>query len=356
MKNKHIETVRGIAILLVVLFHVCQYLRLEQASVLRQFHIPFDYLRMPLFTVISGFVYSLRPVQKNNWRLFLAKKIRRILIPGITWAATFFAASGYFYSYLNWHLLPEALYRPYFQFWFLHALLVVFVLVMLFEILQCIKNVVCWTITFCLSLLVSTFFVHVWPKNTTLPLVNESFFSWTGALYLLPFFLLGIGIQRFFYLKLKQAQINVLLLLFLAGALVREYKVYQGIHSSFFFRDGGVGMLMGVASTFFIMNIKIRNPPLAIIGKFAYPIFLMHILVQVCIDEFFKAMEVQAGGFMFPVLLTGSLFLPVIFAHLFDQTLFTRLLFLGRRRKELKILKRSPVWCNVLKAHEQKVP
>src|SRR6056297_1823840 len=85
-KDLSIETLRGIAIILVVIGHVIGSksdggMRVADDSFLRHLYFSFQYLRMPLFTVISGWVYALRPVAPGNVTSFTIKKIRRIILP-----------------------------------------------------------------------------------------------------------------------------------------------------------------------------------------------------------------------------------------------------------------------------------
>jgi fucose 4-O-acetylase-like acetyltransferase len=44
------------------------------------FFFSFEYLRMPLFTVISGYVYSLRPAGNSTFLKFIQGKGRRLLL------------------------------------------------------------------------------------------------------------------------------------------------------------------------------------------------------------------------------------------------------------------------------------
>lgn len=91
--NLPIETLRGLACLLLVLYHVIGAdaslgLRVEDGPV-RWLNDGLAYLRMPLFTFLSGLVYGLRPFAGNS-RAFLVGKVRRLLIP-MLFVGTLFA-------------------------------------------------------------------------------------------------------------------------------------------------------------------------------------------------------------------------------------------------------------------------
>ena len=78
-KSCHIETLRGIAILLVVLGHVIGStseggMKVANDSFFRYLYDLFVNIRMPLFTVISGWVYALHPVKADNISIFLRRR------------------------------------------------------------------------------------------------------------------------------------------------------------------------------------------------------------------------------------------------------------------------------------------
>ena len=85
-KDQSIETLRGLAIILMVAGHVigntsAHGMRVEDDSVFRHIYFSLKFLRMPLFTVISGYVYALRPLNTTMIGRFIKGKARRILVP-----------------------------------------------------------------------------------------------------------------------------------------------------------------------------------------------------------------------------------------------------------------------------------
>lgn len=82
--NRQIETLRGFACVLLVLYHVIgadpsNGLRVNEGPV-RLMNDALAYVRMPLFTFLSGMVYGLRPFGGDT-RRFVIGKCRRLLIP-----------------------------------------------------------------------------------------------------------------------------------------------------------------------------------------------------------------------------------------------------------------------------------
>ncbi len=86
-RDIRIDTLRGVACLLLVSMHVIGHnstagIRVDDDSAYRWFADSFMYLRMPLFSVLAGFVYGWRPLRaRSAYRGFMGKKARRLLIP-----------------------------------------------------------------------------------------------------------------------------------------------------------------------------------------------------------------------------------------------------------------------------------
>lgn len=86
-KNLSIETLRGIAILLVVIGHVIGStpsggMKIDYPHPLRYLYLWIDYIQMPLFTAIAGWVYALKPFSSaSGFGVFVKKKALRLLVP-----------------------------------------------------------------------------------------------------------------------------------------------------------------------------------------------------------------------------------------------------------------------------------
>ena len=83
------QTLRGLACLLLVGFHVIGYsttsgMAVPDDSGWRLFANLFTPLRMPLFAFLSGFVYAYRPVQPGQEGRFARKKLVRLWLPLLT--------------------------------------------------------------------------------------------------------------------------------------------------------------------------------------------------------------------------------------------------------------------------------
>lgn len=95
-KNLSIETLRGIAILLVVAGHVIGSapdggMKIDFPHPLRYLYLWIDYIQMPLFTAIAGWVYALKPAAlPGGFVVFARKKAMRLLVPMIVVGTLYF--------------------------------------------------------------------------------------------------------------------------------------------------------------------------------------------------------------------------------------------------------------------------
>ncbi len=187
--NLPIETLRGLACLLLVAYHVIgadpsHGLRIED-GLLRWLNDGLAYLRMPLFTFLSGLVYGLRPFDGNT-RAFLTGKVRRLLIP-MLFVGTLFAVlqtsmPGTNSSVGPWYLLHL---QPVAHFWFVESLFWVFLVVWALERWKVINNSRGYVLVLALACVLY------------LNLRGWSWLGLEGAIYLMPYFLLGLAVSRF---------------------------------------------------------------------------------------------------------------------------------------------------------------
>jgi glucan biosynthesis protein C len=199
-KNKTIETLRGLAILLVVVGHVIGSaadggMKVDNDSFLRYFYDTFiDCLQMPLFTIIAGWVYSLKPATYKKSKIFFVKKAVRIIVPmfvvGVCYFLLQYVTPG---TNKKENLLDlwKLLLFPYTLFWYLYSLFVVFVVIALVDVFGKMNTVKNWLLIFCLTV------VLLLIRDYVIPYESPNYFSYKGALYLLPCFILGVGLNRF---------------------------------------------------------------------------------------------------------------------------------------------------------------
>jgi surface polysaccharide O-acyltransferase-like enzyme len=195
LASQHIQSLRGLACLLLVAFHVIgseatSGMRVEDDSIYRLFGNLMVHIRMPLFTFLSGYVYAWRPVLPGRATEFARRKVTRLLVPLLV-ASTIYFLVTLIVPDSHGRIELASVWRiwvfPYVHFWFLQAIIAIFAAVAVLEHFGALA-----TRTRYGAVLLSAFAL-----NLTVPLDFPTFFSLSKAAYLSPFFLLGVGANRF---------------------------------------------------------------------------------------------------------------------------------------------------------------
>ena len=212
-----VQTLRGVACLLLVAFHAvgssaASGLHVPDGSAYREFTNLFAHIRMPLFTFLSGLVYAYRPLRPGETQRFLGKKLRRLGVPLLVASTTLYGL------HLAAHDPVPPLARlwsvyvyPFYHLWFVQALLPVFAVLVVLELLGALATSGRFLVVLALAL------VAYWYG----PLLPSDVLGVRNATYLLPFFLWGVGVHRF--RGLLQSQLALI-------AAAACFVVAQGFH------------------------------------------------------------------------------------------------------------------------------
>jgi glucans biosynthesis protein C len=330
-KDQSVETLRGAAIILVVIGHVIGSgsdggMKVAEDSFLRHFYYTFEYLRMPLFTVISGWVYALYPAKINDLQSFFIKKVRRILLPLIFVGTAYFLIQ-YFTPGTNkkgelseiWNILIF----PYTLFWYLPSLFIVFTCVSLIDANNRMNGFRNWLIILSIAICMLIFRGYYIPEG------SPNYFSYQGAIYLFPFFIIGLGIKRF-NVYFASKQLNILLAVILAGSLILQQMVWYKLIEYNLSKGSGVGLIIGVVGAILLFRIKWKINWLIWFGSYAYTIFLFHSFGTAAGRIFTNQIGIEQTSIIFIFSLACGLFVPIVAELVLDRFGVTRVLFLGR--------------------------
>lgn len=134
--TRNIDTLRILATFLLVAYHVIGIgaaggMEVADSSLWRFAADLLVDIRMPLFAFIAGCVYALRPIALGNIGGFIIGKTRRLVIPGIVAALVFWVLGNFFFSgaFSSGAPLYDAVTLSYGHFWFLQAILLLFMTV-----------------------------------------------------------------------------------------------------------------------------------------------------------------------------------------------------------------------------------
>ncbi|WP_295315427.1 acyltransferase [Roseobacter sp.] len=323
-----VETMRSMAVLLLVSYHVIgagdgSGLNIAYPHMLRLYADFFIDLRMPLFAFIAGYVYALRPVTAGHYADFLGNKLRRLLIPGIL-AITAFAivanvVGTRFAQPLSdlWYLLVT----PYAHFWFLQSALVIFVVFGLIDI------VLSHRFTIVLLMASGALCLSGFRFETSVMSVN-------GALYLLPFFLTGVVVLRHGTEIAEEAEKLTLVLLVLA--LVCAFWNIRVLYETGVFsmdRHDVQSLGFGVSVCLLAAMWCPRLPLLERLSPYAFTIYLYHIFGTVPARVFCDALGIGQTHLQFLLGLAGGLLIPVLICEAVQRKPGLSELVTGRQRR-----------------------
>ncbi len=328
-KEQSIETLRGIAIILMVAGHVIgdistSGLKVEDNSFWRYFYYSFEYLRMPLFTAISGFIYGLKPVSNDKVLTFFKGKSRRILLPLISVATLQYILNAIVPNVNNpveirniWKIY----FFPYNQFWFLQSLYLVFITIILLEFFNTTKKYRGWLISFIIAILLLLFLK---------PVIIIRLFSFNNYLYLLPYFLLGLGIKRFSNYLFNKTTLLAISILLGIGITLQQLNWFHVIE----LHGGQPGLLsafVGLSGILIIFYLRKPNKFLAKLGYYSYSIFLFHVFGTAGSRIISRWMGIESTPILFIIGMIFGLGLPILIELLLLKSRVLKRLFLGLR-------------------------
>jgi acyltransferase len=329
-----IQALRGIAVILMVTGHVINPVigGSGRSPGLHPDYWLYFYrsladIRMPLFTLISGYVYAMVPVaQWRDYPQLIRGKSRRLLLPLITVSTALYVLERFVEGTRSvahgiplWHVYV-------FEFahmWFLQSIFVIFVVVGIFDSSGLLASRVrCFGATAVAAILFVV--VHV-PTAVDV-------FSVSKALHLLPFFLLGYGMRRHSFYDLRGTPAIIAALTFATLFTVRLLTIF-GVYQLDQLVDKAVSV--GVGTTALLLIYSARNLLnarwLAWVGGFSFGIYLLHIFATAASHKLLEHFGVHQFSELFVAGLLMGIGAPIAFQLVFGKMPFVRTFVLGER-------------------------
>ncbi len=277
-KNLSIETLRGIAILLVVIGHVIGStpdggMKIDFPHPLRYLYVWIDYIQMPLFTAIAGWVYALKPFSHTvGFAEFARKKALRLLVPMAVVGTIYFLVQ-YFMPGTNnkgelgqiWRIYVY----PYTIYWYLPSLFLIFMIQWVIDRYKRMETFKEW----CLWCFVAVMLSLVNDEGLMHSLPN--LFSFKGALGQLPYFFVGVASYRFALVVYRSQVIKcgmwiiTLLGIFLIQIVYFSSAEYASLSRLLY-------PVTLIPCLFLLLALKWHNHFFTWIGGYAYSIYLFH--------------------------------------------------------------------------------
>lgn len=269
-----IDTLRGAACFLVVIYHAignssAYGLQVADDSSLRFFAASMAHVRMPLFTFLSGLVYAAWPVGPGTERTFLVGKVRRLVVPALVVGSLFYVVravmSGTALGASDLFFPFTMLTGGYEHFWFVQALFVTFLAVVLLERIGAMRLNMKWAMVFTAAV-----GLHVVRKD-----LPDVLFSQDVA-FLLPFFMLG-AVARELLAKLENLNLAPVLFALAAALFVADELVIAGWVAASKHEGYALGFAVGATASLCFLALKPKAAWLAWIGRYSYAIYLFHV-------------------------------------------------------------------------------
>lgn len=326
-----LETARAVAVILLVSYHVIgtdQYsgLGLSDAHPLRLLSAFLVDLRMPLFAFIAGYVYALRPVSPSGFGAFAVGKIRRLAIPGAVALTAFLLVSNLMQTpfQMTEHAWRAYLF-PYAHYWFLQAILLIFLIFGAFDVLTQGR-----------LLLVSLALTSAVSLAGLYPLENA--FSIAEAIYLAPYFIFGVVFSRHKHLFVnRRAMFVALALVGVSWATWVNFSVLQETGSFSVDQRDLQSLVFGFSACGLLLLLLPRVKLLAMLGPFAFTIYLYHVFGTSGMRRVLEQVHLDTPLLMYVFGLSAGLMLPVALHLIAKGNPLTRFLVLGLRTKKAEM-------------------
>jgi fucose 4-O-acetylase-like acetyltransferase len=274
-ESRRVQTLRGVACILLVAFHAIGNhpwtgLHVADDSGYRLFANLFQYIRMPLFTFLSGFVYAYRPVLPYKALDFTRRKINRLLLPLICVTTLYFAATTLAPADSNGVLPLDQMWRiyvyPYVHYWFLQAIILIFLFVAVLDRWKLLATPTAYGIA-----LAACITIHLAVDMTY---ADDVPFGAAYALHFAVYFMLGLGANRFRSLLLDRRVSWACLAVLLVAMALHARHLMGGAQLD---RNGSLlEVTIAASATLAMVRLFPAFRPLEIIGAYSFAIYLFH--------------------------------------------------------------------------------
>lgn len=320
-----IETMRGVAIVLLVSYHVIgstqnSGLAIGYPEMLRLFADFFIDVRMPFFAFIAGFVYAIRPPSASTYLRFMTGKFTRLFVPCI-FASSLFAViavitgSKFAPSFSEMALLPFVSYA---HFWFLQSILVIFAAYGLFDAFAGRR--------FACVVLLSSAVVYLSPLSA-----QATFMSVNGAIYLFPYFMLGVVLNRYgTQIWFDAERLSLLLLCVVVVCALWNIKILYETGSFSTVRRDLQSIGFGTAICVLTFLSAPRLPLLEKLSPYGFTIYLYHVFGTVAAREACDVLNVASAELRFAVGLVAGLLFPIALHRGLERVPVLDQILLGR--------------------------
>ena len=208
---------------------------------------------------------------------------------------------------------------PYVHLWFLQAIVLIFAVLVVLERVGALAT---------FRRFAATLVCAVVAGAAIGGLAYESLFSYENAIYLLPFFLLGLGANRFREVLLQPA---------VAWACTLVFVIAAAFHFDLVLQVGAVTptlivLVIGFSGVLALIYFTPRWAPLERLGAYSFTIYLLHPFAVAPSRKILQALNLDPAAVLFGVGLVVGILGPIVFEHLARRVPIARRWLLGQSR------------------------
>ena len=318
----NLDSVRGLACLLVVALHVVgdsatNGLRLPMSSGWHYAMMSIEFIRMPLFTALSGYLYAGNRVSRAAFGRFWAKKARRLGVPLVCVTA------------VMWFLLARTEAEPIGAFhaflfsfghlWYVQALILLFAAV---SVCDAVFRPGCAALA-----LAGLAAVMVDQSGWSI----TSCFSLDGAFYLAPYFLFGM-ILRENPAWLRDRPAGRMALGIVAIVLTCQQLGLAGLMVPVTVLQLPAA-LAGMSGVVLLLQRFPRSRLLAAVGAYSYTIYLWHVAAGAATRTILVKAGIAGVPVLFPPIFAASVALPIVLYHIARRSPLLSVAVTGETRR-----------------------
>lgn len=325
-RDRSVETLRGLAIVLVVMGHVVLEMgsrgHVAAGHMLAYLTESMSYLRMPLFTVISGYVYAMRPVRAGGEKRFVLGKLRRVMLPFLTVGVLEVIYRDYRHDGHAFNAVGQAIFDVFLldgsHLWYLKALFLIFLLTVVLDAAGAIDKVAPWLVVLGLTAVCS---IAMAGDERYM----SRFMAVGNGLYIMPYFFFGLGIRRFTEVFARRDVLLVGATVFIVGTALHQFWLMPiqvtmpgtlgaSAQGNAMYLEKIVITAVGLSGTMLLFRFRRNVPGLSTLGSHAYVIYLLHGVCYYSVyavakrklaidDEYALFFLMMAAGLLLPILI-----------------------------------------------------
>lgn len=318
-----IDSLRAMAILMVVLYHAVMGAPQGITTLYLEFEAAIRYMPLEIFTAVSGYLYAMRRTRRTEIGRSIQVKARRLLIPLISMTALLLLmrmAMPGANKVPTWDDFLWAYVLRFEHLWYLQSLFLIFVVMAWIDAYDLIRT----------PRALAALILGWYAASLVLPL--NQFFGYAGLVQLMPFFLAGYGLRRWPEILEARSATPIAWLCFIAGMALEQLS-FRGVlplPDSITVKYGALNLIAGIAFCFLCFRYRREVPVIGRIGDFSFSIYIFHTIGMAVANRVAGLTPWEEGmiGLITLKLLLG-VFLPIALELGIRRSALLSTLFLG---------------------------